>query len=103
MRHLLQSDSALATSMLASTYVHLQQLVEQVEHLKARSGVQRVAEFLVDLSAGREGEVFDPRWHEAIQVVPGDEDDRIVTVYQLGFRLGDRLVRPARVVVSRRG
>ena len=54
-------------------------------------------------ATGREGETFDPQWHEAIQVVPGDEDDRIVTVYQLGFRLGDRLVRPARVVVSRRG
>ncbi|PJI53003.1 nucleotide exchange factor GrpE [Methylobacterium radiotolerans] len=54
-------------------------------------------------ATGREGEVFDPQWHEAIQVVPGDEDDLIVTVYQLGFRMGDRLVRPARVVVSRKG
>ena len=32
-------------------------LVGQIEGLKARSGVQRVAEFLLDLSAGREGEV----------------------------------------------
>lgn len=53
-------------------------------------------------ATGKEGETFDPQWHEAIQVVPGDEDDRIVTVYQLGFRMGERLVRPARVVVSRR-
>lgn len=55
LRNLLQSDPVLATSMLASTYVHLQQLVEQVEHLKARSGVQRVAEFLLDLSTCAEG------------------------------------------------
>lgn len=54
-------------------------------------------------ATGREGEHFDPQWHEALQVVPGDEDDRIVQVYQLGFRMGDRLVRPARVVVSRKG
>jgi molecular chaperone GrpE len=54
-------------------------------------------------ATGREGEPFDPRWHEALQVVPGDEDDVIVQVYQLGFRQGDRLVRPARVVVSRKG
>ncbi|EYB66997.1 protein grpE [Deinococcus phoenicis] len=54
-------------------------------------------------ATGREGEHFDPRWHEAIQVVPGDQDDVIVQVYQLGFRMGDRLVRPARVVVSRKG
>ena len=54
-------------------------------------------------ATGKEGETFDPQWHEAIQVVPGDEDDRIVQVYQLGFRMGDRLVRPARVVVSKKG
>lgn len=53
-------------------------------------------------ATGREGEHFDPRWHEALQVVPGPEDDVIVQVYQLGFRMGDRLVRPARVVVSRK-
>lgn len=53
-------------------------------------------------ATGREGEVFDPRWHEAIQVVPADEDDVIVQVYQLGFRMGDRSVRPARVVVGKK-
>ena len=52
-------------------------------------------------TVGQEGETFDPRDHEALQVVPGERDDVIVQVYQLGFRLGDRLVRPARVVVSR--
>lgn len=57
LRHLLQSDPAMATSMLAAVFVHLQHLVGQIEGLKARSGVQRVAEFLLDLSAGREGEV----------------------------------------------
>ncbi|MDV6373238.1 nucleotide exchange factor GrpE [Deinococcus arenicola] len=52
---------------------------------------------------GHEGEDFDPQWHEALQAVPGDEDDKIVQVFQAGFRMGDRLVRPARVVVSRKG
>lgn len=54
-------------------------------------------------ATGKVGEAFDPQWHEALQVVPGDEDDVIVQVYQLGFRMGDRLVRPARVVVSKKG
>lgn len=54
-------------------------------------------------ATGKVGEAFDPQWHEALQVVQGDEDDVIVQVYQLGFRMGDRLVRPARVVVSRKG
>ncbi|WP_240741930.1 nucleotide exchange factor GrpE [Deinococcus sp. KSM4-11] len=54
-------------------------------------------------ATGKVGEHFDPQWHEALQAVPGDEDDVIVQVYQLGFRMGDRLVRPARVVVSKKG
>ncbi|MDO5370663.1 Crp/Fnr family transcriptional regulator [Paracoccus sp. (in: a-proteobacteria)] len=54
MRHLLQTDPVLATSMLAAVFVHLQHLVTQIEELKARSGVQRVAEFLLTLSNGCE-------------------------------------------------
>ena len=54
-------------------------------------------------ATGQEGEHFDPQWHEALQVVPGEQDDVIVQVYSLGFRMGDKLVRPARVVVSRKG
>ncbi|MBI0445066.1 nucleotide exchange factor GrpE [Deinococcus sp. DB0503] len=53
-------------------------------------------------ATGKPGEPFDPRWHEAVQVVSGEEDDVIVQVYQLGFRMGELLVRPARVVVSRK-
>lgn len=48
---------------------------------------------------GMEGEDFDPNFHEAIQVVEG-ENDKIVQTYELGFRMGERCVRPARVVVS---
>ncbi|MFC4454843.1 nucleotide exchange factor GrpE [Deinococcus sonorensis] len=54
-------------------------------------------------ATGQEGEHFDPQWHEALQVVPGEQDDVVVQVYQVGFRMGDRLVRPARVVVSKKG
>ncbi|GGQ93481.1 nucleotide exchange factor GrpE [Deinococcus ruber] len=53
-------------------------------------------------ATGQEGEHFDPQWHEALQVVPGEEDDVVVQVFQRGFRMNDRLVRPARVVVSRK-
>lgn len=38
-----------AISILSATLLHLQGLVEQIEQLKARSGSQRVAEFLLDL------------------------------------------------------
>jgi len=43
----------LGLNLLAATQVHLHALIEQVEQLKARSGVQRLAEFLVDLAEGQ--------------------------------------------------
>ncbi len=46
---LLQAHPETAISVLAATFLHLQGLVEQIEQLKARSGAQRVAEFLLDL------------------------------------------------------
>lgn len=46
---LLQARPETAISVLAATFLHLQGLVEQIEQLKARSGAQRVAEFLLDL------------------------------------------------------
>lgn len=55
LRRQMREDPELAIALLAATYVHLQALVTQVEQLKARSGVQRVAEFLVDLAACEQG------------------------------------------------
>jgi len=42
-------------AMLASTSKHLQMLVQQIEQLKAHTGPQRVAEFLVTLCDGQTG------------------------------------------------
>ncbi len=49
------------------------------------------------------GEMFDPRVHEAVDVVDtnASEDSRIVEVLQPGYRLGDQLLRPAMVRVAR--
>ncbi|MFI5027957.1 MAG: nucleotide exchange factor GrpE [Solirubrobacterales bacterium] len=48
------------------------------------------------------GKRFDPSWHEAQQKVPvdGTEAGVVVEVMQKGYRLGEQLIRPARVVVS---
>jgi CRP/FNR family transcriptional regulator, dissimilatory nitrate respiration regulator len=45
----------IALAMVASTSQHLHHLVQQVEQLKAQSGVQRVAEFLASLSTVKQG------------------------------------------------
>jgi molecular chaperone GrpE len=49
-----------------------------------------------------QGERFDPVCHEAVgqQSVEGTQSGTIVEVYQRGYRLGDSLIRPARVLVA---
>jgi molecular chaperone GrpE len=44
---------------------------------------------------------FDPHVHEALLAQPSDaEEGSVIEVVQKGYRLGDRVVRPARVVVA---
>lgn len=48
------------------------------------------------------GEAFDPVFHEALQALPaeGTEPGIILEVMQRGYRSGETVIRPARVVVS---
>jgi molecular chaperone GrpE len=50
------------------------------------------------------GQPFDPSWHEAVGTIPHEhtdaEPDTVAQVVQPGYRLGDRLLRPARVIVA---
>jgi molecular chaperone GrpE len=48
------------------------------------------------------GKKFDPRFHEAISVIEGEEDDIVVEEYEKGYLYKDKILRPARVVVSKR-
>jgi molecular chaperone GrpE len=49
------------------------------------------------------GEPFDPQWHEAMSMQPSEdaEPDTVLTVLQKGYRLHDRLLRAARVIVAK--
>ena len=55
------------------------------------------------LQINPEGAPFDPNFHEAISIVDTNEypPNHVVSVVQRGYVLNDRLLRPARVVVSR--
>jgi len=48
------------------------------------------------------GQPFDPELHEAMTVMPSGDvpEDFVLEVLQKGFKLHDRLIRPARVIVS---
>ena len=48
------------------------------------------------------GEPFDAEYHEAISMQPSDqvEPGSVITVFQKGYTLNKRLLRPARVIVA---
>ena len=81
--------------------------VAQHEEAQLEEGVRLVHRSLADLLA-REGltEVetagkFDPHTQEALLSQPSDEDEgSVIQVLQKGYSLGDRVLRPARVVIS---
>ncbi|MDO5630315.1 MAG: Crp/Fnr family transcriptional regulator [Paracoccus sp. (in: a-proteobacteria)] len=50
LRHLIETEPDVAKALLISCVTKLQSFVTQVEQLKARSGSQRVAEFLIELA-----------------------------------------------------
>jgi len=77
------------------------------EEAKLEEGVQLIHRSLVQLlqrqgleEIATEGR-FDPHVHEALLSQPSDrEEGTVLDVLQKGYRLGDRVLRPARVVVA---
>jgi molecular chaperone GrpE len=63
-----------------------------------RDSLQRAGVESVD----PKGDKFDPNLHEALSTVAADgaESGTVVEVMQKGYRLGEQLIRPARVVVA---
>ena len=49
-----------------------------------------------------EGEAFDPNLHEALTQVPSADHDpmTVLQVVESGYRVHDRMIRPAKVIVS---
>jgi molecular chaperone GrpE len=84
-------------------------LVAAAEHEEARleEGVRlvhRSLESLLERNGVKEIDtdgVFDPNVHEALLAQPSEADEgMVIDVVQKGYTLGDRVVRPARVVVA---
>jgi len=48
------------------------------------------------------GQKFDPNTEEAIENIPGEKenDGKVVAVIQKGYKMGDRMIRPAKVKVG---
>jgi len=78
------------------------------EEAKLEEGVQLVHRSLASLlerhgltEIGTEGS-FDPHVHEALLAQPaeGAEEGSVLQVLQKGYKLGDKVLRPARVIVA---
>jgi molecular chaperone GrpE len=69
--------------------------LRQLLRVLAQAGVERIAV--------EAGQPFDPSYHEAVAVHPGNVlQDTVVAVEQPGYRHDGVVLRPARVVVMRR-
>lgn len=70
-------------------------IYKQLQGALEKINVQRVA---------AQGELFDPRVHEAIEVVESDKvpDHHVLEELQPGYRIKDRLLRPAMVRVAKK-
>ncbi len=49
---------------------------------------------------GEEGEPFDPEIHEAVQDLSSGEEKTLGTILRRGYRVGDRVVRNAMVIIA---
>jgi molecular chaperone GrpE len=83
------TDSAAADHLREGTELTLKQLTTVLE----KFGIRQVAP---------EGEKFNPELHQAMSTQPTSELEpgHVMTVYQKGYTLNDRLLRPALVLVS---
>jgi molecular chaperone GrpE len=75
-----------------------------------RAGIEKIRENMMQILT-EEGlreiptnKLFDPYYHEALVVQENSEfgDNEIMEVYQKGYTLGTKVIRPAKVRVSRR-
>jgi len=87
----LQASPTPATpeQMLEGVHATLRQLVAALERNK-----------VVEINPAT-GARFDPHQHQAISVVPAEQEpNTVVTVLQKGYLIADRVLRPALVMVS---
>lgn len=85
-------DQALGMIKDQSVIVGVEMIKSQLGALLTSCGISEID------STGQ----FDPKVHEAIMRVPCESDEQagmIKEVFQKGYIMGDRLIRPARVIV----
>lgn len=68
-------------------------VIKQFKDILTSEGVEEIQ---------AEGQSFDPNFHEAVEIQQGREDNKIVKVLTKGYKIEDKVIRPAKVVVERK-
>jgi molecular chaperone GrpE len=87
-------DAAEAGGSMEQLITGVKQTAESFKTALSGAGVEPVV---------AQDELFDPQLHEAVETIPvGPEfDGKVINEYTKGYRIGERLLRPARVAVGR--
>lgn len=90
---------------------NLNRSIDTIEEGDARDGLKMVVhQFMTAFgelgleALTPQGQAFDPNLHEALSVIPVDDeaqDGVIIEVFSAGYRVGSRLLKPARVVIGK--
>ena len=87
------------------------QALNMIDDEKVAGGVKMIGDEITKLLGSygvveieAEGKEFDPKLHEAIMQMPAETEeqkDTVKQVFQKGYKLGDKVIRPARVIVNK--
>lgn len=102
-----KKEKLLAESMARDLFPILDTLDHALEHDGDNSGLRMIRSQLVSVlekygvvEVGKEGEDFDPNWHEFLGYAEGPED-KVIKVVRKGYKIGDTLLRPALVIIGK--
>lgn len=69
----------------------LEMVIRQFKDILESEGIEEI---------NAEGAQFDPNLHEAVEVAEGPDEGRVVKVQVKGYKMNDKVLRVAKVVVS---
>jgi molecular chaperone GrpE len=101
-----KKEKLLAESVARDLFPIIDTLDHALEHednsglRMIRSQIMSVLEKYGVSEVGKEGETFDPNWHEFLGYSDGEENV-VVRVVRKGYRIGDVLLRPALVIIGK--
>ena len=72
--------------------VGIMHIQKQLENVLAENGVEEIS--------AKEGDKFDPAIHEAMQSKEEVKGDKIKKIVMKGYKMGDKIIRPAKVIVG---